>query len=287
MQNSSAYSYTTRDECSPSQADRHVTMRIGIAQVPQVADIGANLAKALEFIELAAAQDVDLLCFPETHLPGYRVGIIDPDASCDGERLAAALESLAARCRASRIGVCVGTESPNASSRPFNSAVVIGRDGEVIATHHKSQLTPHDRLGYSPGQSPTFFEFDGVPMGLVICFEGFRFPEASRELARKGAKVILHPQFNHVLMDAEWKLPVHEALIVSRGAENTVYFVSANMAHERNNCRSLVVSPNGLIAASSELAREMLVTADLDLALATHAVLKQDPDELMRVLAEA
>jgi predicted amidohydrolase len=261
-------------------------MRIGIAQVPQTSDIVVNLDKAIEFVDLAAAQDVDLLCFPETHLPGYRVGILAPDAPCESERLAVALDALAARCGDRGIGVCVGTETPNGALKPFNSAVVIDRDGAVIATHHKSRLTPQDTLGYTPGEGPTLFEFDGVAMGLVICFEGFRFPETSRELAQRGAKVILHPQFNHVLPDADWKQPVQEALITARAAENTAWFVSANMAHERNNCRSLVVAPNGLVAAASELRREMLVTADVDPALATHAVLSRDPDELMRVLAE-
>jgi predicted amidohydrolase len=263
------------------------TIRIGIAQVPPSAALPDNLAKALEYIDLAADQGVDLVCFPETHLPCYRVGILDPAVPPDEAGLEQALETMAERCARRGIGVCVGTETPIPGGKPYNSAVVIGPDGEVVARHHKSRLTPRDKQGYTAGSGPTLFEFDGVPMGLVICFEGFRFPETTRTLARDGAKIVLHPQFNHVLPGAEWKLPVHEALITARAAENTIFFVSANMAHPRNNCRSLVVAPDGLIQAASELGREMLVKTELDLGKATHAFLKADPKEQMRVLAEA
>jgi predicted amidohydrolase len=263
------------------------TIRIGIAQVSPSAELPANLAKTLEYVDAAADAGVDLVCFPETHLPGYRVGVLDPGIPPDEAGLARALETVAQRCRARAIGACIGTETPLPGAKPHNSAVVIGRDGEVLARHHKSQLTPRDQLGYTPGSGPTPFEFDGVAMGVVICFEGFRFPETTRALARDGAKIVLHPQFNHVLSGAAWKLPVHEALITARAAENTIFFVSANMAHPRNNCRSLVVAPDGLVQAASELGREMLISADLDLDKATHAFLKTDPADRMRALAEA
>jgi predicted amidohydrolase len=84
----------------------------------------------------------------------------------------------------------------------------------------------------------------------------------------------------------EWKLPVHEALLVARAAENTIYFVSANMCHPRNNCRSLIVAPDGLIKEASILNREMLLVADLNPDLATHAFLQDDPVQMMRALAE-
>jgi ribosomal-protein-alanine N-acetyltransferase len=262
-------------------------LRIGIAQVAQVGDVDQNLEKALEYIDKAAGEGVELLCFPEVHLAGYRVGIIGPEAPVEADRLAAAEEAVQERCRERGIAVCMGTETPNGDEKPFNSALIVGSDGEVVARHHKSRLTPKDELGYTAGEGPTAFELDAVPMGAVICFEGFRFPETSRELAKGGAKVILHPQFNHVLPGAEWKLPVHHALITARAAENTVYFVSANMAHERNNCRSLIVAPDGLVAAQSELRQEMLIHADADLDRATHAFLKTDPAERVRMLAEA
>lgn len=262
------------------------SIRIGVAQVPQSHDLKENLDKTLEYMEKAAGQGVELLCFPETHLPGYRVGPTAPDIPCDEKNLAQAIAQISTRCRELSLGIILGTETPNPGGKPFNSALVIDQDGETIALHHKSKLTPRDALAYTPGDGPTSFVFKEIPMGLVICFEGFRFPETTRALARGGAKVVFHPQFNHVLPGMEWKLPVHEALITARAAENTIYFVSANMSHALNNCRSLVVAPNGLIEQASVLAQEMLLVADLDPDLATHAFLQDDPVKMMKALAE-
>ena len=60
-------------------------LRIGVAQVPQTTELARNLDKVLEFMDRAAGEGVDLLCFPETHLPGYRVGLLTPEARCEQE----------------------------------------------------------------------------------------------------------------------------------------------------------------------------------------------------------
>ena len=262
------------------------TIRVGVAQISQSGQIQQNLASALAMIKRAANEGIELLCFPETHLAGYRVGVSLPDAPCDTQALGQALTAIAAACRDHSIGAIVGTETPNGNDKPFNSAVVFDRQGRNLAVHHKSRLTPGDALGYSAGKEPTLFEFQGIQMGLVICFEGFRFPETTRSLARAGARIVFHPQFNHVLPNMEWKLPVHEALLTARAAENSIYFVSANMCHPRNNCRSLIIGPDGLILQASELGEEALLMADLDPRKANHAFLHDDPAAMAKALAE-
>jgi len=261
-------------------------IRIGVAQIPQTPIIKENLDKALEYMEKAKASDVELLCFPETHLAGYRVGVLNPEDKCDKDSLKQAMEVLGKRCAELSLGIIMGTETPNPGGKPYNSAVIIDENGDTLAVHHKSRLTPKDALGYTPGTGPTAFTFKGIPMGIVICFEGYRFPETTRELARGGAKIVFHPQFNHVMESMKWKLPVHEALIVTRAAENTLYFVSANMCHPCNNCRSLVVAPDGLIQDASILTMEMLLVADLDPDRSTHAFLYDDPEKMSKAVGE-
>ncbi|MFQ5968309.1 MAG: carbon-nitrogen hydrolase family protein [Acidimicrobiia bacterium] len=262
------------------------TIRIGAAQVPPTSKLDKNLTKTIEYMEKAAAAGVEILCFPEAHIPGYRAGILDPDAPCDDVGLARAAAQVSAICRELSIGVVLGTETPNPGGRPFNSAIVMDQRGDTISVHHKSKLTPNDALAYAAGSRPTMFTFRDIPMGVVICFEAFRFPETTRELAKGGAAVVFHPQFNHVMPRMEWKLPVHEALLVTRAAENTLYVVSANMSHPRNNCRSLVIAPDGLIQEASVLGEEMLVVADLDPRLSTHAFLNDDLSLMAKALAE-
>ena len=262
-------------------------IRVGVAQVPQTSDIARNRDKVLEYMENAASQGVEILCFPETHLPGYRVGIREPDSECDAEGLAAASEAIRGKANELSLGVIFGTETPNPNGKPFNSAQVINERGELIALHHKSKLTPGDALGYAfPSTGPTAFTFKGIPMGVVICFEGYRFPETTRSLAKDGAKIVFHPQCNHTIPTMAWKLPVHEALIVARAAENTIWFVSSNMSHTYNNVRSLIVAPNGLIREAGILTQEMLIWHDVDPELSTHAFLKDDLEEMAKALGE-
>ncbi len=139
-------------------------------------------------------------------------------------------------------------------------------------------------MAYSPGRGFETFDLCGVKVGVVICFEGFRFAETTRECVRQGAELGFHPQHNTTRPN-DWKLPIHHAMIVARAAENTIWFASCNICHEQpQNSRSLVVAPDGRIHAQTELRPEALLMADLDLDQATRAMFHFDADGCARVL---
>jgi len=136
----------------------------------------------------------------------------------------------------------------------------------------------------SPGSSFETFDLFGIKVGVVICFEGFRFPETTRECVRQEARVVFHPQ-NNTTRPNDWKIPIHHAMLVTRAAENTIWFASCNMAHpQHQNCRSMVVAPDGQVHAQAELKREELVVADLDIDLATQAMFKFDTEGCAKML---
>ena len=58
------------------------------------------------------------------------------------------------------------------------------------------------------------------------------------------------------------------------------------MCHLRNNCRSLIIGPDGLILQASELGKEALLIEDLDPRKANHAFLHDDPADIAKALAE-
>ena len=76
------------------------------------------------------------------------------------------------------------------------------------------------------------FDLCGVRVGVVICFEGFRFPETTRECVRQGAQLVFQPQ-NNTTRPNDWKIPIHHAMIVTRAAENTIWFASCNARRRR------------------------------------------------------
>src|SRR5690606_35726694 len=64
-------------------------------------------------------------------------------------------------------------------------------DGEeVIAKHHK--LHPFIHPAITPGDQFTVFEYEGVKIGILICYDN-NLPENVRATALLGAEVVLMP----------------------------------------------------------------------------------------------
>jgi ribosomal-protein-alanine N-acetyltransferase len=255
-------------------------LRIGLAQCRQTADLDENAQTILNWLDQAARSGVQIVCFPETQTVGYRVDIATPERPVPVEKLNDLHSAVARRCRELHLACVLGTETPSeqgpSHSKPYNSAVVISERGEVLGVHHKMKLTPLDAVAYSPGHSLETFALWGIKVGVVICFEGFRFPETTRECVRQGAQLVFHPQ-NNTTRPNDWKVPIHHAMIVTRAAENTIWFASCNAClTPHQNCRSLVVAPDGTVAAQSELRCEELVVADIDIDRATQAMFRYD-----------
>jgi predicted amidohydrolase len=227
---------------------------------------------------------VQALCFPETQTVGYRVDIATPDQPVPAERLEELHQRVARRCGELGLACVLGTETPRRGARPYNSALVVSERGRVLGVHHKTRLTPLDAIAYSPGAAVETFDLCGVRVGVVICFEGFRFAETTRACVRQGAQLVFHPQ-NNTTRPNDWKVPVHEAMVVTRAAENTIWFASCNaclVPHQ--NCRSMVVAPDGQVHARAELRQEQLLAAEIDVGRATRAMYRFDRDGCAEVL---
>ncbi len=265
-------------------------LRIGLAQCRQTADLQDNSRTIFRFLEDAAAAEVQILCFPETQTVGYRVDVASPPPShpVPVEALNELHRRVAERCGELGMACILGTETPLESDpengKPYNSALVINEKGALLGVHHKTRLTPLDLLAYTPGTTFETFELFGVRVGVVICFEAMRFGETTAECVRQGAQLVFHPQ-NNTTRPADWKIPIHHAMIVTRAAENTIWFASCNCCYpEHQNSRSLIVSPDGQIHGQTELKQEQLLVSDLDIAQATRAMFLFDLEACAPVL---
>ncbi len=248
-------------------------LRIALAQTRQTADRQDNRRAILEAFDQAEARDVRILCFPEAQTLGYRVDIAEPSGPVPVAWLEELHAEVAGRCARFGMACILGTEVRSESGKPYNSALVIGEDGRIRGAHHKTMLTPLDAVAYEPGTGPHTFSLFGVTVGVVICFEGLRFAGTTAECVRRGAQVVFHPQ-NNTTRPNDWKIPLHHAMIVTRAAENTVWFASCNACLPHQNSRSLIVAPDGRIHARTELKREELLVADIDVDQATRAMFR-------------
>jgi predicted amidohydrolase len=249
-------------------------LRIALAQTRQTADREDNRRAILESIDKAALQDVQILCFPETQTVGYRVDISPIEDPIPVEWLDEVHSEVATRCGKYGMACILGTEMASDGVKPYNTAIVIDGDGRHLGAHHKTLLTPLDAVAYEPGTEQHTFDLFGVTVGVVICFEALRFAQTTAECVRRGAQIVFHPQ-NNTTRPNDWKIPIHHALIVTRAAENTVWFASCNAClPPHQNSRSLIVAPDGQVHGQTELKREEILVRDIDIDQATRAMFR-------------
>jgi len=73
------------------------------------------------------------------------------------------------------------------------SALVINSDGSVAGWQDKEQIDPSEERTYVAGEGRRMFRAGALTFGIVICHEGWRYPETVRWAARRGAHMVFHP----------------------------------------------------------------------------------------------
>ena len=251
-------------------------LRIGLASVRNAATVAERMETVERMLAEAGAQDVAIVCFPEAYLPGLR-GMDFAVPPPDQERQVALLEQVRAAAERNHVAVVMGMEwQTPAIDGILNVAFVISREGVIEGYQAKNQIAPSEEPFYVPEGQRRLFEVDGVPFGITICHEGWRFPESVRWSARRGAKVIFHPHVTGsdeagVLLE-RWgdpDSPYYEKAMIGRAVENTVYFASVNNAIRFQESATTLLGPDGDLIAYVPYGDEALLVHDLDLSRAT------------------
>jgi predicted amidohydrolase len=248
--------------------------RIGLASPRVAASREEGLAAIGRFLAEAAARGATLVCFPETYLPGYR-GLDFSPPPPDQRAQERALATVCALTRRHRVAAIVPMEWASPAGL-LNLAFVVDADGAVQGCQTKNQLAPEEEPQYVPGDSRRLSVVDGVPFGVVICHEGWRYPETVRWAARRGARVVFHPHLagsdRGGAVPRCWGDPVppyFEQAMIARAMENAIYFASVNYALRYQETATSVVAPDGRCVGHTAYGEEALLVADLDLGLAT------------------
>lgn len=147
-----------------------------------------NLARMIEFVEKAASEKADLVCFPEIAIQGY---FSDAEAM---RQQAQTLDGpvclqLTAAAKQNKITITTGLVLRK-DEKLFNAQIYVGPDG-VIGYSTKNHAGPggHD-AGCDGGDTWPVFDLGFAKVGTLICYDA-EFPEAARSLALDGAEIIL------------------------------------------------------------------------------------------------
>jgi len=251
------------------------TVRIALANIRVPATPDESVRLATTAVADAGARGASLICFPECFVPGYRwPGTTTP--SPDPAFLERAWGKVADAARTARITVILSTERVTPRGLQI-TACVINPDGTIAGWQDKGQIDPSEEGIYPAlGTERRVFTAGALTFGIVICHEGFRYPETVRWAVRRGAQVVFHPHADvgrpEGYRPATFADPTntfHEKAMLCRAAENTCYFASVICASERSGTTSAVIRPDGTLQCYQPYGQEGLLVADLDLSLAT------------------
>lgn len=250
------------------------SVRIALANLRYPETPAASVALACDAVAEAGRAQCAVVCFPECYVPGYRTNdrtIPPPDMAF----LERAWSDVTAAAREARVAVILGTERV-VDGAPRITTLVIDADGTRAGFQDKVQLDPSEESLYRCGGERRVFEAGPLKFGVVICHEGWRYPETVRWAAKRGAHVVFHPHYGEAEGDsfrpetfADPRNTFHEKAMLCRAAENTVWFASVNCAGEGSPTTSAVVRPDGSVLAWQPYGEEGLLVADIDLDAAT------------------
>ena len=148
------------------------------------------------------------------------------------------------------------------TGRMFNTSVLLGADGGVLAAYRKIHL-----FGFGEGEpklmtpGTDIVVHDGL--GIATCYD-LRFPEMFRGLLDGGALALVMASAWPAKRIAHWRL-----LAQARAVENQMYVVACNTAGTHAGVpmggNSMVVDPWGVVLAEAGDDEEVL-TVDIDLS---------------------
>jgi len=247
-------------------------MRIALANLPYPSSPADSVARAVAAI--AGARGAQIVCFPECYVPGYR-GLGHAPPPPDPGFLEEAWTTIANAARDAGVAVVLGTERV-VDGRVRATALVIDATGERLGFQDKVQIDPSEEGIYAPADGRRVFVVGGVAIGVVICHEGWRYPETVRYAARHGAQVVFHPHLTEAEAGAfrpttfaDPRNTFHEKAALCRAAENTIFFATTNYAVTGSGTTSAIADPDGRLVAYQPYGEAGLLVADLDLAQAT------------------
>ncbi|MCF8103251.1 MAG: carbon-nitrogen hydrolase family protein [Desulfarculaceae bacterium] len=267
----------------PPQAGRG--LRLGVYQAAAAYGPGAlekNMRRLVKAVEAAAAQGVQLLSFPELYTSGYTMTPAQARQvaqSADGPLISRCQKIAAQYKMALIVPYAEKAKGPDGKPQYFDSIAAMDAKGRILANYRKTHLWgKEERANWSFGDKLCpVFKVNGLPMSLLNCYE-CEFPELSRILALRGAKLIVGPTaadcYDTAPDGKRSALPypdISRNLIPAYAYANNIFFAYSNHCgyeslkghqwHYRGN--SIIAGPHGDVIVAANHQQDTLLVADL------------------------
>jgi predicted amidohydrolase len=245
---------------------------------PELGKVTDNLDRMGKMIDqICHTQRVNLIVFPELATTGYENGVNFTDLA---EQIPGYTTNFLGKLANDfhmhlALGMVV---KHKVESILYNSAVLIGPDGEVMGEYRAVHLKGEQKMAFRGGSKFPVFETDFGNVGLLLGWD-LAFPEAARSLALDGAEI--------VVTCANWEAPNVEewrAYLLARAYENSVFVAGANRIGDEYTYsffgESMLIGPRG------ELYGQVTRGEEDDLPNEGFALAKIDLDQIKKYREE-
>ena len=239
----------------------------------------AMIEAHIPYIEDAAAQGVQVLCFQEVFTQPYfcpsqdRKWYAAAESIPDGHTTSLMTEY----AKKHNMVIVVPIYEETMPGVYYNTAAVIDADGTFLGKYRKTHIPQvdhgfYEKFFFKPGDSGwPVFETAYLKLGVYICYDR-HFPEGLRALALNGAEYIVNPSATVAgLSKYLWELeqPASAAAngvfigAINRVGSEEPWASSHNMGEFYGS--SYIVNPRGAIEAQASYGDDELLVHEIDL----------------------
>jgi deaminated glutathione amidase len=233
--------------------------RAAAIQLSSTEDKPQNLRSACALIEQAAAAGAQLVALPELFTSIGRSAQVLAAAEAIPGPTSQALCDLTRRLGITLVAgsICERSSEP---TKGFNTSLVIGPDGAILAHYRKrhlfdleipNQVNCRESSWLLPGDRISAASTPCGRIGQAICYD-LRFPELFRQLVDAGCELFCVPSaFTLATGRDHW-----EVLLRARAIENQAYVIAPNQFGQHapgfiTYGRSMIIDPWGTVLATA------------------------------------
>ena len=220
-----------------------------------------NLAKLKKYVEIAAANNTNIICFPETSIHGYSKNLYEKSAEPIDE-ISGILKEWS-----NTYSLCIlaGLAEKIHNKKPYITHLVAQPNTE-IGVYRKTHLGKSEKPYFSEGNSLPVFKTPTATIGIQICWD-LHFPEVSTIMSLKGAEIIFAPHASPTVVGDRKNIWLK--YLTARAYDNTVFLAACNLIGKNGDGQSfcggtMIIDPKGKLIADDFNGKEGILFADLD-----------------------
>ena len=241
-------------------------MKILLAQLNNiVGDIKGNTSKALEILNKAKEESIDLVVFSELFLSGYPPEDLVLKRSFI-KKCRISLDELTEFTNKKNLGFLIGLPILE-DSNLYNAAALVD-NGKVIGFSKKINLPNYsvfdEKRVFSKGKNSKTFNFRGTEIGIPIC-EDIWEKDVCEDLKKQGCDLLISP--NGSPFD-KYKIDQRKKIITERVSETETALIYVNQVGGQDELvfdgNSLAINPNKEFAFEAPAWEESLNILEFD-----------------------